>query len=138
MPLSTFFEQLGRYPVSGESGAYGSIRDLCDLIHRFLADAFPGRELLADALSFDYCRAEYPSPDRLPACFGDVPGSRETRGTGCPGDGVFPAGARIRRFRRRFLRNYLDPEWGAGPVDLLFTYCALQGEGERVDVTCPA
>jgi hypothetical protein len=44
------------------------------------------------------------------------------------------AGARVRRFRRQFLRNYLEKEWKEEPAEVLFMYVAKQGEGERVEM----
>jgi hypothetical protein len=107
---------------------------LCDLIHRFLAARHGDRPLLDDALSFDYCRAEYPSRSRFPACFGDNTGFREARGADAFPAEAIPAGARVRRFRRRFLRNYLETPWKEEPAEVLFTYVAKQGEGERVEM----
>lgn len=133
-PLSSFFDRCARWGAATEAPEPRSLLELCDLIHRFLVASGGDEPLLADALSFDYCRQEYPSPSRLPACFGGVEGGREARGPDRSQKEAFPAGARIRRFRRRFLRNYLEEPWGEEPVELLFTYVALKGEGERVVV----
>jgi len=132
MPLSSFFDRLARYRAAGKSMEPGEFRELCDLIHRFITASCRDPSLLSDALSFDYCRVEYPLPTRRPACFGEVAGTREARGPNSHDAETIPAGARIRRFRRRFLRNYLETPWEEGPVEVLFTYVARQGEGERV------
>jgi Protein of unknown function (DUF4080) len=132
MPLSSFFDRLARYRAAGESTEPGEFRELCDLIHRFIEAACRDPAFLSDALSFDYCLVEYPLPARLPACFGVVAGIREARGSDFHDAETIPAGARIRRFRRRFLMNYLETPWEEGPVEVLFTYVARQGEGERV------
>ena len=140
MPLSSFFEQLASHlDADAESVAPGSFTELCDLIEGFIAVSGTERALLSDALCFDFCRVEYPSTARFPACFGQVAGDREMRGAGAAvfsGAGTIPAGARVRRYRRHFLRNYLETPWGANPVEVLFTYIALSGEGERVVTTC--
>ena len=132
-PLSRFFDGVARFAAASGGPEPGSYLDLCNLIQRFLAAAYGDQPLLSDALCFDYCRNEYPSPQRLPACFGEVAGSREARGPDHRFAARYPAGSRIRRFRRRFLRNYLETPWGEGPVEVLFTYVAQQGEGERVE-----
>ncbi len=111
-----------------------SFLDLSDLIHRFLTEIHGECSHLLDLLSFDFCRNEYPATSRLPLCFGQVVGSREARGPGFTGGETFPAGARIRRFRRIFLKNYLEIPWGEEATEFLFTYVAKQGEGERVVV----
>ncbi len=135
LPLSSFFQQLARFAGAIEALEPRSTVELCDLIHRFLAETMGETPLLLDALSFDYCRSEQPSAARLPSCFGGNPGSREARGPGRSAPESFPVGARIRRFRRSFLLNYQEQPWQEGPVELLFTYIARQGEGERVEVT---
>jgi anaerobic magnesium-protoporphyrin IX monomethyl ester cyclase len=132
MTLSSFFDRLARYRGAEESTEPGAFRELCDLIHRFIAASCREPALLSDALSFDYCRVEYPVTTRLPDCFGKVAGFREARGTDFHDAETIPAGARVRRFRRRFLRNYLETPWEEGPVEVLFTYVAREGEGERV------
>ena len=132
MPLSMFFEQLARFKTAAEAPEPKSFLELCDVIHRFIVATQGELPRISDALSFDYCRAEYPSTMRLPACFCEVTGFREARGADFPHTDAIPAGARVRRFRRRFLRNYLEKPWKEGPVEVLFTYVAKQGEGERV------
>ena len=131
--LSSFFHHSARL-FAGTTDPR-SFLDLCDLIHRFLVEIQGEEPLIQDLLSFDFCRNEYPATSRLPLCFGQVAGSREARGPGFQGGETFPAGARIRRFRRTFLKNYLETPWGDEPTEFLFTYVAKQGEGERVIVT---
>jgi len=132
--LSTFFDRCAGLMAAEESPEPKSLLDICDLIQRFLVAIHGEQPLLYDALSFDYCRTEYPSTSRLPVCFGEVTGKREARGPGGDDKESIPAGARVRRFRRRFLRNYLETPWSEEPTDLLFTYVARQGEGERVEI----
>ena len=132
--MSSFFEELARFNVEAEAMEPNSIPDLCDLIYRFLATTHGELLLLFDALSFDYCRTEYPTTTRLPACFGLNAGFREARGPAVSHSETIPAGARVRRFRRQFLRNYLENEWQEEPTEVLFTYVAKQGEGERVEM----
>jgi anaerobic magnesium-protoporphyrin IX monomethyl ester cyclase len=134
MPLSSFFEQLARFNDETEVVDLKSIPDLCDLIHRFLVTTRGELPLLLDALSFDYCRTEYPATTRLPACFGVNAGYREARGPAGSHSEKIPAGARVRRFRRQFLRNYLEKEWKEEPTEMLFMYVAKRGEGERVEM----
>jgi anaerobic magnesium-protoporphyrin IX monomethyl ester cyclase len=132
-PLSSFFDGGARLMAAME-GEPRSFLDLSDLVQRFLHTLYGESPLLSDALSFDFCRAEYPSLTRLPVCFGDVTGAREARGPNPRQTAAIPVGARVRRFRRRFLRNYLETPWEEEPTELLFTYVARQGEGERVIV----
>ena len=134
MPLSSFFAQLARFTAESEVVEPKSFLDLCDLIYRFLVADSAEQPLLFDALSFDYCRTEYPTNSRLPNCFGEVAGFREARGHDSCRTETIPADARIRRFRRRFLRNYLEKPWQEEPAEVLFTYIARQGEGERVEM----
>jgi anaerobic magnesium-protoporphyrin IX monomethyl ester cyclase len=134
MPLSSFFAQLARFNDETEAAEPKSIPDLCDLIHRFLVATRGELLLLLDALSFDYCRTEYPTTTRLPACFGVNAGFREARGPAVSHSEKIPAGARVRRFRRQFLRNYLEKEWQEEPTEVLFIYVAQRGEGERVEM----
>ena len=138
LPLSLFFERLACFTAADVAQEPRSLLELCDLIHRFLAARHGEHPLLSDALSFDYCRVEYPSPAHLPACFGGNAGFREARGPDGSSSEKLPAGARVRRFRRQFLRNYLEIPWKDEPVEVLFTYVAQQGEGEKVVVTTTA
>ena len=131
--VAAFLDRAARIATGGGEPRPRSFLELCDLLQRCLSASYGERPLLADALSFDYCRNEYPSLSRLPACFGGVAGNREARGPGGDRRTAFPAGARIRRFRRRFLRNYLETPWRDEPAEILFTYVARQGEGERVE-----
>lgn len=134
MSLSEFFRHFSLFlePDRHESVSF---LDLCDLVDRCIRKQFCNDLLLSDALAFDYCRSEYPARERLPSCFGNNPGSHEPRGPA----GVhatcgepMPAGARIRRYRRGFLRNYLENAGEEQIVELRFTYVAVQGQGERV------
>ena len=130
--LASFFDRSARLMAATGVAEPRSFLDLCDLITGFLTEIHGGRPFLPDALSFDFCRNEYPSLTRLPLCFGGVAGRKEARGPAQRPEGTIPEGARVRRFRRSFLRNYLEFPWGDQPVEFLFTYVAKQGEGERV------
>lgn len=90
------------------------------------------RELLADALSYDYCLTGYPGGN-LPSFFqANVPkgaqGAPPKIGTARPGE-------RIRCYRRRFLREYRQTPWGDGGTDLTFVYRSAPGEGLTVTVS---
>lgn len=133
-PLSIFLDRFACFVVTTEESDPKSFIDLCDLIQRYLSLEYDGMPLLSDALSFDYCRAEYPSKKRLPICFGSECGIREPRGPD-RGSKDELSGVRIRRFRRQFLCNYLTDVCQKDlPVEIFFTYVARQGEGEKVFV----
>ena len=133
--LLAFFDNCARLRAEMETPEPRSFLDLCDMIQWFLVELHGESLLLQDALSFDFCRNEYPANARPPLCFGQVAGRREARGPRFQGGMPSPVGARVRRFRRLFLRNYEETPWGETPTEFLFTYVAKQGEGERVEVT---
>lgn len=93
------------------------------------------RELLHDALFFDYCSVEMPLLGKLP-CFAD----RHRMLCGWPGRGELPTGAdlpssgRVRAFRSVFLRDYRGEAWNEGPTAVTFVYASAAGQGLRVRV----
>jgi anaerobic magnesium-protoporphyrin IX monomethyl ester cyclase len=93
------------------------------------------RQLLFDALFFDYCRCEMPLLGKLPAFVADRqkecawPGRKELpEGLDLPDDN------RVKAFRFVFERDYRTDEWEDGPASVTFVYSSGAGKGLRVIV----
>lgn len=93
------------------------------------------RDLLHDALFFDYCRAEMPLKGKLPAFLSghgqrcSWPGRPEL-----PPDPDLPRDGRIRAFRHVFERDYRLEPWREEPTVMTFVYASAPGRGLRVEV----
>ncbi len=134
MAFSRLFHGMATQP-DGEELSGRSIRRTYELFASLAAPLLPEteRELLHDALFFDYCRVEMPLMGKLP---GFAQRHRKLcswpgRG-GLPAELELPADGRIRAFRSVFQRDYKDGEWKEDPTAVTFVYVSAAGQGLRV------
>jgi hypothetical protein len=95
-----------------------------------------GKEALREALSYDYCLVEYPSPARAPGFFtlpfpssstkADLPPEIAARATA--------DGAQVRTYTATFSRDYRTSPWQQTPTTFTFHYLAAPGKGLSVIV----
>jgi len=94
-----------------------------------------GRELLHEALFFDYCRVEMPLQGKLPGFVADRqqkcswPGRAEL-----PPDLKLPPQARIKAFRHGFGWDFRKDVWQEGPTGVTFVYASAAGRGLEIQV----
>jgi anaerobic magnesium-protoporphyrin IX monomethyl ester cyclase len=94
-----------------------------------------GRELLHEALFFDYCRVEMPLQGKLPGFLSDRqqkcgwPGRPEL-----PPDLELPPHARIKAFRHEFGWDFRSDAWQEGPTGVTFVYASAPGRGLEIQV----
>ena len=137
-PLARFFD---RFVESRGLSSHDADRSLAGLFGSLWSygEMFLGgveRELLREALCYDYCLAEYPSASGLPRFFqGSVPEAAQ----GSPGEkpadlarrlGI-AKGCRVRSFSMRFARDPRQPDDGREAV-LRFVYASAPGKGLKV------
>jgi anaerobic magnesium-protoporphyrin IX monomethyl ester cyclase len=136
LEFSRLFHAMADQPGSGDLGGR-NIRRTFELFASLAAPLLPEqeRELLYDALFFDYCRAEMPMMGKLPSF-----AAGRSHGYCWPGRGDLPAGlalppqGRIRAFRSVFLRDYRTEGWKEGPAAVTFVYASAAGQGLQVRV----
>ena len=98
---------------------------------RAFAEPLADRELLHDALFFDYCRGEMPLMGKLPSFVVEHqkkcswPALRDL-----PNDLSLPPDCRVKGFRYEFMRDYQAGQEGAGPTTVTFVY--VSGSRARV------
>lgn len=139
-PNSTVFHKLaGFWDARGLPTAM-SQKGLFEAIWRFGTEFLPGdsRSLLADALSFDFCMAEYPSAGNLPPFFtvDDRPAQplRRPATEDIAARLEIPHGARVRTFTKRFCRDFGKNDWPEKETGLSFVYISAPGKGLRVEL----
>jgi anaerobic magnesium-protoporphyrin IX monomethyl ester cyclase len=136
LEFSHLFHAMAEQPES-EDLSGRNIRRTFELFASLAAPLLPEqeRELLYDALLFDYCQVEMPLMGKLPSFATD----RQQR-CAWPGRGDLPAGlelppqGRIRAFRSVFLRDYRTEGWKEGPTAVTFVYASAAGQGLQVRV----
>jgi anaerobic magnesium-protoporphyrin IX monomethyl ester cyclase len=141
LPLSDFFAAAAAYWEEAELPPHLSQSALFDAAWRFTNDFMqePQREAFRDALTFDFCLADYPAAGRCPDFFGDE-GKQEQKGrereeiASLAQRLGIAAGSRIRTFSRSFARDYRSTPWGEGQVELKFVYISAPGKGLEVKV----
>jgi hypothetical protein len=133
MDVAELFDRMARSAgIENLSGF--STRRLYELFAR-LAEAVvkdEDRDLMVDALFYDYCRSEMPLMGKLPSFIAK-------RGDDCvwcgrkdlPAGLDLPEGGRIKSFRFRFLRDYRREALGE-PTEVTFVYVSGAGRGLRV------
>ncbi len=88
---------------------------------------------LRDALSFDFCLADYPA--RLPGFFtGQVNSLAKDRRAVLLEKLQIAPGNKVRTFSMNFRRDYRNVPWVEEGVELLFVYMSAPGKGLRVEV----
>lgn len=89
------------------------------------------RELLKDALSFDYCLVGYPGGAR-PGFF-----DLQTEDSEPAAPPVLPKAGkdeRVRYYRHRFVRDYRPSPWREEPTSITFVYRSAPGAGLKVEL----
>jgi anaerobic magnesium-protoporphyrin IX monomethyl ester cyclase len=114
-----------------------SCRRVFELFARLTAHQLPAteRQLLHDALFFDFCKSEMPLMGRLPEFVAE-------QQTCCswPSRKDLPqglnalSGSRVKAFRYTFNNDYRDVPWKMGPLSLTFIYISSAGRGQRIEV----
>jgi radical SAM superfamily enzyme YgiQ (UPF0313 family) len=135
-PLAKVFHRLAL------SGGYRDLETgkspgvLFDELWRFGETAVTGdnREMLREALCFDYCLADYPVAGKLPRFFRESDGRRG--GGAGPADLARRLGVgkdcRLRTFGHRFTRDPRTPAAAGSARELLFVY--ITRPGQRLEV----
>jgi anaerobic magnesium-protoporphyrin IX monomethyl ester cyclase len=125
-PLHELFRELTDFWESREEEAPYPLPRLFDALWEFSAGD-PEREEIAEALAYDWCLMEYPSPERLPPFFLDRPGERCANPEGTAAS----PGTRVRSYRRLFLRDFRSDPPGP-PAEIVFVYRSAPGKGLQV------
>ena len=137
-PLAERFERFARYRQGEENGTHLSREALFELLWRFAESELDGDRLLAvrEALCYDYCMTDCPS-GKLPVFFGEAAAATRM----APGELerlvqqlAIKERSRVRRFIRKFARDYRNQPWREQELYLLFVYISAPGEGLRVEV----
>ncbi|NVN92740.1 MAG: DUF4080 domain-containing protein [Desulfuromonadales bacterium] len=93
------------------------------------------RDLLHDALFFDYCRVEMPLHGKLP---GFVTERRQQCGwpgrAELPQELELPPNGRIKAFRHEFRWDFRSDTWQEGATEVTFVYASAAGRGLEVRV----
>jgi anaerobic magnesium-protoporphyrin IX monomethyl ester cyclase len=140
-PLATIFLRLALSGEGHDPAAGAALARHFEKLWTFGETALTGddREMLREALCYDYCLAEYPVAGKLPRFFAGegVHGGR-SGATATVGDlagrlGI-GGGRRLRTFSRRFARDPRFPSGKNGPCELLFVYITNPGQGLDVRV----
>ncbi len=132
--FSQMFHLMAGQP-EGDDLTGRTIRRTFELFASLAAPLLPEqeRELLYDALFFDYCRVEMPLMGKLPS----FAAGRQQQ-CSWPGRADLPAGVelpphgRVRAFRSVFQRDYRSEAWNEGPTAVTFVYASAAGQGLRV------
>jgi hypothetical protein len=139
-PLARMFDRLAEFRGQHPPDAGRSLAALFEELWSFGEEITAGdeREMLREAICYDYCLTEYPAARRLPRFFPEGMGAatfgREekleviARRLGVTKD------CRVRTFGRRFVRDPRRPGGEQGGVDLLFVYISTPGKGLEVRV----
>jgi anaerobic magnesium-protoporphyrin IX monomethyl ester cyclase len=140
MPLSAFFDRLAQSLNRESALLQTSVKGLFEQLWTFVSSCLEpaAREVIRDALCFDYCLGEYPSARLIPSFFPEdwqatnTSVSRDTIGE-ILGGIAQPPGSRVRTFSGRFARDYSCTATAAtGPTRFVFVYVAAAGAGLRV------
>lgn len=146
-PLAEIFVLLADFWERKGSVWDRSQKGLFEAFWAFAAELSIGDEMeaLQEALSFDYCLVEYPSPAKPPSFF-TLPVSPEQGKVTLPPNIAARAtadGAQVRTFSATFSRDYQTISSPQTPTTLTFYYLAAPGKGlsvicvEKHDTTCP-
>jgi anaerobic magnesium-protoporphyrin IX monomethyl ester cyclase len=134
--FSQLFHLMAGQP-EGDDLTGRTIRRTFELFASLAAPLLPEqeRELLYDALFFDYCRMEMPLLGKLPSFAAgrqqqcSWPGRADL-----PAEAELPAHGRVRAFRTIFQRDYRSEVWSEGPATVTFVYTSAAGQGLQVMV----
>jgi len=140
-PLAQVFAGLARFREHQMPDAQISLAGLFEAIWFFGEEFTAGddRELLREALCYDYCLAEYPVAGRLPRFFPASGAATDKRGTEEKRAGLarrlgIGNGCRVRTFSRLFARDPRHPAGNRQEVKLQFVYISAPGKGHEVRV----
>lgn len=139
-PLARVFDRFAASLAQQEPVAGSSMTALFELLWSFGLEfaAENGREMLREALCYDYCLAEYPVAGRLPRFLPEQAerGEREKPASLSRRLGIGKE-SRIRTFSRRFAWDFRQQPAEQRDVSLEFVYIATPGKGFEVMVLCP-
>ena len=130
-PLSRVLDQMAR-KAGNENLSSLSCRKVFELFAR-LAEPVANREILHDALFFDYCNAEMPLMGKLPTFIAEQqlrcswPGLKDL-----PNNLELPLNSRIKSFRYEFMSDYLTGQESTEPTVITFIYVSGAGRGLRI------
>jgi anaerobic magnesium-protoporphyrin IX monomethyl ester cyclase len=136
---TAFWDRFAALPAWEEASSHLPLRDQFELFWQAAEPVAPadGRELVRDALCYDYCRTGYPA--------GDLPSFFPAEGLENPSPSIggshrqarLMVGDRegkVRGFSRCFARDYRVAGWPEGPVELVFGYLSAPDRGQQVFV----
>ena len=140
-PLARVFDRLAEFREQHPPDAGRSLAALFEELWSFGETVIAGdaREMLREALCYDYCLTEYPAARKLPRFFpesggGASTGGREEKTAELARSLGVGKECRVRTYGRRFGRDPRRPEGELGGVDLLFVYISSPGKGLEVRV----
>ncbi|SNB47956.1 B12-binding domain-containing radical SAM protein [Geobacter sp. DSM 9736] len=133
-PLVKFFADLASFWEEEDIAGSLPLHTLFDLLWRFFGRyPIPRRNELGEALSFDYCMAEYPV--RFPSFFPrDMLAEKPSRTqiNGMTEELSITSESRVRTLAARFTRDYRELPPLETPVTLLFLYVSAPGKKMEV------
>ena len=137
--LADFFAALASFTEENDISTHISQPDLYKLFQRFINVFFMGRqkELLNDALCYDYCLSEYPSPGVLADIFGTdegkpAPERARKKTIDLAQSLAISKDSKVRTYKRFFDCDYTCTPWSKNPTEILFVYISRAGQGLQV------
>ncbi|HXE96238.1 MAG TPA: hypothetical protein VN642_07525, partial [Dongiaceae bacterium] len=132
-PFSAVLDRMARR-AGNENLSSLSCRRVFELFAR-LAEPLADREILHDALFFDYCRSEMPLMGKLPSfAVGHQSDCSWPALRDLPGDLNLPPDSRVKAFRYTFLRDHRRGWCQESPATLTFVYISGSGRGLQVQI----
>jgi len=139
LELADFFTALASFTEENDISTHISQSDLYKLFQRFIKVLFMGRqkELLIDALCYDYCLSEYPSPGVLADIFGTdgvnpEPARERIKTIDLVQSLAITKDSKVRTYKRYFDCDYTCSPWSKNPTEILFVYISRAGQGQQV------
>lgn len=129
--LAGIFDSMARLPEC-ENLSGRSLRKLYELFARLASELVPEteRQLLFDALFFDYCRREMPLTGKLPAFAAQWQQLCSwPKRSDLPVDLPLSDSGRIKAFRFQFRRDYRTAPWSDIPTEITCVYLSNPGGG---------
>jgi anaerobic magnesium-protoporphyrin IX monomethyl ester cyclase len=137
--LADFFAVMAKFTDDKAIATHLSQQDLYKLFRQFIKVFFMERqwEPLIDALCYDYCLSEYPSPGVLADLFETEEALPETAGTRTKTIDLVKTfdisrDSKVRTYKRNFLNDYTQAPWIKKRTAVLFVYISRAGQGLQV------
>ncbi len=139
--LPDFFDRMAHFIKKQPGTGQLSLKNLFELMWLFGEEILPSEAIGAfrDTLCYDFCLGEYPTAGILPSFFFE--GWQKVRDSQ-PRETIEailcrvekPPASRVRTFTARFLKDYRTLPAVPGPIDMIFVYISIPGQGLRVEV----